>query len=280
MLSSNRSIAWFLVTALTAALAVFIISCTSTAPAAQPVSLTAQADSQSRQTAAAADIQPTPAPNPALASDNRTEAARGPDVQIMLVHYRGTLSRIGCCNPGQYERNEFVVIQNRGDMPQDINNWSLTNITRGYPTFYFPSHYPCVPYFLQPVCEEPASESNYKPVLNPAVSEYNTFLAEPLEKKPVNTAPDEMKWESCTPTSPPDQTPMKPAKGGQGISLPCVLYPGQTILVFTDETHCSSGGFSFNWGFGNIWNNEIPDTAVLYNDKNEEVSRRSYMTGR
>jgi hypothetical protein len=36
------------------------------------------------------------------------------------------------------------------------------------------------------------------------------------------------------------------------------------------------GGFSFNYGNGNIWNNRQPDTAVLYNARGVEVSRRSY----
>jgi hypothetical protein len=52
------------------------------------------------------------------------------------------------------------------------------------------------------------------------------------------------------------------------------------MLIFTDEVHCQTGGFSFNWGLGNIWNNEIADTAVLYNAAGEEVSRRSYLVGR
>jgi len=73
---------------------------------------------------------------------------------------------------------------------------------------------------------------------------------------------------------------MKPASGQQGVPLPCILYPGQTVLVFTDEIHCQTGGFSFNWGLGNIWNNETADTAVLYNAGGEEISRRSYLTGR
>jgi len=53
-------------------------------------------------------------------------------VQIKLIHFRGTLTRIGCCKPGLYERDEFVVIQNTGETNVDITEWRLTNITRSY----------------------------------------------------------------------------------------------------------------------------------------------------
>lgn len=210
-------------------------------------------------------------------SENISRAQPAPGVEIMLIHYRGTLARIGCCNPMLYERDEFVVIQNRGDTPQDINDWSLTNITRGYPTFRFPSHFPCLPYNV------PSSEGatvTTSVVQNPAQSVINSLSPSTTTTKPVNQPAGEMNWASCSPLEPPDQTPMKPAKGMQGMPVPCILYPGQTILVFTDEVHCPSGGFSFNWGLGNIWNNEIPDTAVLYNSQGKEVSRRSYKVGR
>lgn len=204
----------------------------------------------------------------------------GSVVQILLIQHRGTLTRIGCCNPLLYERDEFVVIQNRGDMPQDINDWRLLNITKGYPTFRFPSLFPCIPYTVPAVDEQNAPESTYTVVHNPAQSEINRLSQQPQTEKPVNQPAGEINWSSCAPLEPPDQTPMKPAKGQQGKPALCILYPGQTILVFTDEVHCSSGGFSFNYGSGNIWNNEKPDTAVLYNARGEEVSRRSYMVGR
>ena len=77
-----------------------------------------------------------------------------------------------------------------------------------------------------------------------------------------------------------DETPMKPVAVAQSEPAPCILYPGQTVLVFTDELHCLYGGFSFNYGPGNIWNNQKPETAVLYNELGVEVSRRSYLAGR
>ncbi len=197
-----------------------------------------------------------------------------------MVHHLGTLTRIGCCDPGLYERDEFVVIQNRGDTPQDINDWSLTNITRGYPTFRFPTNFPCLPYNLPTSEEEYVPESNYSVVKNPAQSVINSLSPSNNTEKPTNQPAGEMDWASCNPVEPLDQTPMKPALGQQGKPVPSILYPGQTILVFTDEVHCSSGGFSFNWGLGNIWSNEIPDTAVLYNSEGKEVSRKSYTIGR
>jgi len=209
--------------------------------------------------------------------------APGSPVQIKLIHYRGTLTRIGCCNPGLYERDEFVVIQNTGETSVDITDWRLTNITRGYPTLIFPSHFPCVPYDLPVLAateEQAIAESYYTVTKNPAQSEANRFSTDSQQSKPANVPNSAVSWSSCTPLEPLDETPMKAASGQQGLPLPCILYPGQTVLVFTDEVHCPTGGFSFNWGQGNIWNNEIADTAVLYNAGGEEVSRRSYLVGR
>ena len=209
--------------------------------------------------------------------------APGSAVQIKLIHYRGTLTRIGCCNPGLYEKDEFVVIQNTGEAYVDITDWRLTNITKGYPTMIFPSHFACVPYNLPVMTaaeEQSIAESYYTVTKNPAQSEINRFSTDTQQSKPANVPNSAVAWSSCTPLEPLDETPMKPASGQQGLPLPCILYPGQTVLVFTDEVHCQTGGFSFNWGQGNIWNNEIADTAVLYNAAGEEVSRRSYLVGR
>jgi len=57
---------------------------------------------------------------------------------------------------------------------------------------------------------------------------------------------------------------------------PMFLKPYQAVRVYTDEIHDESGGFSFNYGTGNYWNNEIPDTAVLFNAEGKEMSRKSY----
>jgi hypothetical protein len=220
-----------------------------------------------------APVKPVPAVVP----------APGSPVQIKLIHYRGTLTRIGCCNPDFYERDEFVVIQNTGETYVDITGWRLTNITRGYPTFVFPLHFPCIPYnlpVLDTTDEQATAESYYTLTKNPAQSEANRFSTDTQQAKPANVPNSDVKWSECTPLEPLDETPMKAARGQQGLPLPCILYPGQTVLVFTDEVHCQTGGLSFNWGQGNVWNNEIADTAVLYNAVGEEVSRRSYLVGR
>ena len=209
----------------------------------------------------------------------KTQPARS--VEIMLIHHRGTLTRIGCCNPLLYERDEFVVIQNLGSSPQDITGWTLTNITRGYPTFRFPLLFPCLPQVLRTEeADAVVPESTYTVVQNPAQSVINRLSPSTDTEKPTNKPVGEIDWASCSPVEPLDQTPMKPAEGQSGKPVPCILYPGQTILVFTDEVHCDSGGFSFNWGQGNIWDNEIPDIAVLYDSQGLEVSRRSYTVGR
>ncbi len=58
---------------------------------------------------------------------------------------------------------------------------------------------------------------------------------------------------------------------------PCVIEPYKSIRVYTGEAHYESGGFCFYYFLGNLWNNEIPDTAVLYDQKGQEVSRKSYI---
>jgi hypothetical protein len=73
----------------------------------------------------------------------------------------------------------------------------------------------------------------------------------------------------------------------------CVMVPGGIIRVYTNEIHPESGGYrmvstpaytfleptgglSFNWGPGDIWSNDKPDVAVLYDVQGNEVSRKSY----
>jgi len=260
-------------------LAVLAAACVSPLPS-QPL----PGNDNSQPATESAQAPAVPPPEPAESENvSATGTTPGSPVLIKLIHYRGTLTRIGCCNPGLYERDEFVVIQNIGETYVDIVDWRLTNITRGYPTFIFPSHFPCVPYVLPPVdlTEEIIStESYYELSKNPAQSEIYRFATNPQQSKPTNVPNSEIDWASCTPVEPLDETPMKPVASEQGVPPQCILYPGQTILVFTDEIHCQTGGFSFNWGLGNIWNNVIPDTAVLYNAPGEEVSRRSYLVGR
>jgi hypothetical protein len=58
---------------------------------------------------------------------------------------------------------------------------------------------------------------------------------------------------------------------------PCIIEPHKSIRVYTGEVHYESGGFCLYYFPGDIWNNEMPDTAVLYNRKGQEVSRKSYI---
>ncbi|MFC2050506.1 lamin tail domain-containing protein [Chloroflexota bacterium] len=58
---------------------------------------------------------------------------------------------------------------------------------------------------------------------------------------------------------------------------PCVIEPRESIRVYTGDVLYESGGFNFNYFPGDIWNNETPDTAVLYNLEGQEVSRKSYV---
>ncbi len=56
----------------------------------------------------------------------------------------------------------------------------------------------------------------------------------------------------------------------------CILLPGGIIRVYTDEVHPETGGLCFYWGLGDIWSNDKPDIAVLYDAQGNEVSRKSY----
>jgi hypothetical protein len=58
---------------------------------------------------------------------------------------------------------------------------------------------------------------------------------------------------------------------------PCTIEPRHSIRVYTGEPQWESGGYCFYYYPGNIWDNETPDTAVLYNASGQEVSRRSYV---
>ena len=53
------------------------------------------------------------------------------------------------------------------------------------------------------------------------------------------------------------------------------LQPGGVIRVYTNQVNTEWGGFSFGHGSG-IWNNDIPNTAALYDDTGQPVSSKSY----
>lgn len=66
------------------------------------------------------------------------------------------------------------------------------------------------------------------------------------------------------------------SEGYPSFTFPsCVLAPGESTRVYTNEVHPEWGGFSFGYGKA-IWNNKDPDIAALYNAQGQEVSRKSY----
>lgn len=74
--------------------------------------------------------------------------------------------------------------------------------------------------------------------------------------------------------------------------LDFVLNPGQSVIVTTNKVYPDCGAwlefgtdapyctntlwFSFFFGPGDIWDNKVPNIAVLYDARGQEVSRKSY----
>ena len=170
---------------------------------------------------AAQPLQPSSVAASENATDNTTRAVR-----ILQVHSMGSLEALGCCNNQLYERDEFVAIQNAGNTPQDISGWKLINATRGYPVFTFPAYFPCIAY-------TPSTEGRYVPNPSPPQSVDQIFASSQGSQQTTTTLlPSQIDWSSPTPIYPLDESPMKPAAGQlQGTMAPCVLYPGQIVLV-------------------------------------------------
>jgi len=124
------------------------------------------------------------------------------------------------------EGDEYVEIKNQSDSWQDIGDWVLKNVTKGYPSFIFPS-------------------------LSPANFEYCAL--------PTCVHPGEIHPEHCVPPT------------------HCLIAPHHSIRVYTGEVHPESGGFRFHYPPGDIWDNENPDMAALYDCMGQEVSRHTYM---
>jgi hypothetical protein len=257
------------------------ISCSPPAPVAVPA-VSAKPAAQGAPAPAAPAGNTAPAVPPAQsaqlpAADNSTENIT-PAVRILQVHYRGSLQPLGCCNNQLFEKDEFVAIQNTGKTVQDISGWKLVNATKGYSPFIFPAYFPCIAFTPHPEGKYTANTANY---VSNAPQTVEEMFATAGAEKIIIPVPSQVDWSSCIAPEPLDETPMSPLKGQpSGQMSPCVLYPGQIILIFTDEIHCQYGGLSFRYGLGNLWNNEIPDTAVLYDSHGKEISRRSYTLGR
>jgi hypothetical protein len=57
---------------------------------------------------------------------------------------------------------------------------------------------------------------------------------------------------------------------------PAIIAPGGITRIYTDEYHEEFDGLTFYYGHGDIWSNDHPDIAVLYDALGNEVSRKSY----
>jgi hypothetical protein len=148
--------------------------------------------------------------------DNATAAVSSP-VQITYIHYKGKIYPTDpdkCCAPERVEPDEYVVIKNLSESPQEMGGWVLKNIDRGYPSFRFPLNFVLGPGQITRV---------YTNMIYPECEKWREFGS-----LPEDCAPFMNLW------------------------------------------------FTFNYGIGEIWSNEKPDVAVLYNSRGEEVSRKSY----
>jgi hypothetical protein len=257
-----------------------ITACSQPVQLAKPANIGVPATTTTQESSGTAPIADSTksqfSQNTSLSSESENSGNGG--VEIMQIHYRGSLQPLGCCDTDLYEKDEFVVIQNRSKIPQNIAGWKLENLNKDYITFIFPEYFPCIPFSPAKGDQYAVNTSSF--IANAPETVEQIFSSSDSTKQ-QSKAPSDIDWSSCFPTEPLDETPLKPLPNQeQGKPLKCILQPGQLILIFTDEIHCQYGGFSFNYGLGNIWDNTNPNTAVLYNAEGHEVSRRSYTTAK
>jgi len=142
-------------------------------------------------------------------------------VQITDIHYKGTVyprDPEKCVCLETVEPDEYVVIKNLGDSCQEMSDWALKNITKGFPSFTFPTGFALFP--------------------GDIIRVYTGFPVGPDEIAAAYTY----------------------VAGTYTTRQMYALYP-----------------FRFDYGPGDIWDNDEPDIAVLYNADGEEVSRKSYV---
>ena len=182
--------------------------------------------------------------------EDNAKAKPLPSIQIIHIHYKGRdyLESI----KGDYEileADEYIEIKNTTDIPQKLTGWKIKNISRGIPPFIFPA----------------SASRQYNSWLSANV--YNGYPSLP----PPGHTPYSNIRQINRALKKVDSTdyPFSPFSAN-------TLAPFTSVRIYTGEYHLESGGFTFYYHPGDIWNNTEPDTAVLYNPQGEEVSRRSY----
>lgn len=153
-------------------------------------------------------------------------------VQITDIHYNGTVYPRGfkygsnsvlCLEV--VEPDEYVVIKNLGDSCQEMSDWVLKNVSKGRPSFTFPSGFVLCPGNI--------------------IRVYTGFPVAP------------------------------------GGCRECGIFAAYAYVVDEQLGHIrrmyALYPLRFDYGPGDVWDNEKPDTAVLYNADGEEVSRKSYV---
>jgi hypothetical protein len=173
------------------------------------------------------------------------------DVQIIHIHYQGrSLFETTKLEYDSIEADEYVEIKNTGNEPQNINGWRLRNETKRQPTFTF-------------------SKNNTQ-----QINEW--FEANIVRGKPSFPLPGHSPFSNVEEMD--KFLEESGSSGGMYITFqPNILAPHTAIRVYTGEFHPESGGFSFNYLPGDIWDNDEPDVAVLYNSSGTEISRKSYI---
>jgi hypothetical protein len=186
------------------------------------------------------------------ASIEEREAEPSPsDVQIVHIRYEGrNLFESLKLGFDSIEADEYVEIRNTGDKPQNINGWKLKNVSKGLPTFTF-------------------SKNNTQQI-------NDWFASNIAGGKPSFPLPGHSPFSN---TQEMDKFLAESSSSG-GIYTsfsPNILAPHTAIRVYTGEFHPESGGFSFYYLPGDIWDNDKADVAVLYDSSGTEISRRSYV---
>ena len=105
-----------------------ILSATATSSATPVPSPTRAVKATPTPSTTPPQVTPTPTSGPPPSATPTPQAI--PDVRIRCIFFDGVVSR--------QEPDEYVEIFNAGKAPQDLEGWSLMDISDGLPTFVFP----------------------------------------------------------------------------------------------------------------------------------------------